>query len=172
MMKRTEESQRGGRPCMQCGATMAGKRENYRYDASGLSRVTLANVMVYRCPQCGEHEVQIPNILGLHKAMALALVAKRERLAPEEIRFLRTFLGYSSADLARKLGVTPQTVSRWERTDAPLRMKPAVDRLLRLMVLAGDVVKGYPLEEVATEEPKESSFRATVSDSEWHTKAA
>jgi putative zinc finger/helix-turn-helix YgiT family protein len=153
--------------CLQCRETMTGKRENYRYDGSGLPGVILQDVMVYRCPHCGEHEVAIPNLEGLHNALAQMIVSKKERLGPEEIRFLRTHLGYSSAEFARKLGVALQTVSRWERYDKPLGMKPAVDRFIRLMVLAGDAVKGYPLEEMATAEPKRRTLRVYSTKTGW-----
>ncbi len=160
------------RRCTVCGTAMTGKPENYRYDASGLSGVTLRGIMVFRCPRCGEHEAAIPNIVGLHEALARAIVAKKERLSPEELRFLRTHLGYSSADFARKVGVAVQTVSRWERRDKPLRMKAAVDRLVRLMVLAGDAVKGYPLEEVATEEPRATLFQLHATNARWEARTA
>jgi putative transcriptional regulator len=157
----------GARRCLQDGAEMTGRLENYLYEASGLPGVTLQNVMVYRCPKCGEHEVAIPNILGLHETLARAIVEKKERLSPQEIRFLRTHLGYSSADFARKVGVSIQTVSRWERKDEPLRMKPAVDRFVRLMVLAGDAIKEYPLEKMATEEPRGSAYRLRTKGGMW-----
>jgi putative zinc finger/helix-turn-helix YgiT family protein len=137
-------------------------RENYRYDASGLDGITLKNVTVHRCPDCGEYEVAIPAIEKLHAALAQAVASKPERLTPRDIRFLRTYLGYSSADFARRLGVSPSTVSRWEREDEPLRMKPTVERLVRVMALAGDAVKSYQLEEMGTEAPSSHPLRLEV----------
>jgi DNA-binding transcriptional regulator YiaG len=55
----------------------------------------------------------------LHTTLAQAVATKKERLTPKEIRFLRTYLGYSSADFARKLGISLPTVSRWEREGKP-----------------------------------------------------
>ena len=63
-------------------------------------------------PKCGEHEVAIPRIEDLHRTIAQAVIAKRERLTPAEIRFLRKFLGWSGADFAAHVGTTPETVSR------------------------------------------------------------
>jgi putative zinc finger/helix-turn-helix YgiT family protein len=111
---------------------MKTKRENVRYDASGLSSVTLQNVEVARCPKCGATSVTIPAIEELHRMMARALTRKRARLAPPEIRFLRKYLGWSGADFARHMGSTPETVSRWEHGTTP--MGPASDRLLRMFV--------------------------------------
>lgn len=160
------------RRCLQCGAEMKTARENYRYDASGLDGITLQNVTVHRCPNCGEYEVAIPAIEKLHRALAEAVATKAERLTPKDIRFLRTFLGYSSADFARRLGVSPSTVSRWEREREPLRMKPTVERLVRVMALAGEAVKSYQLEEMGVEDASSRPFRLQVTrEGDWRSAA-
>jgi len=86
---------------------------------------------------------------------------------PKEIRFLRTFLGYSSADFARKVGVSLPTVSRWEREDAPLGMKSTAEKLLRIMVLADDAMRSYQLEEMASEEPASTPVRLHATRVGW-----
>src|SRR5260370_836362 len=100
--------------CPSCSAKMTTSRENFRYDASGLGNVTLANVEVSRCPECGEYQVVIPAIEQLHAALAEALVRQRARLRSEEVRFLRKYLGLSGPDFARIMDAAPETVSRWE----------------------------------------------------------
>ena len=92
--------------CIECGAKMTTKRENFKYDASGLPGVTLVNVKVSRCRGCGEYEVALPRIEQLHKQMAYAVVAKRARLSALEISFLRRYLNWSGADFAAHLGTT------------------------------------------------------------------
>lgn len=133
--------------CEVCGAKMKARRENYRYDASGLPYVTVKGVEVRRCVGCGEIEVAIPAIEGLHRAIAAALIRKRTRLAPAEIRFLRKYLGWSGSDFARHMGTTPETVSRWEHGAAP--MGTAADRLLRLMVAREAPVSDYTVDVLA-----------------------
>jgi len=160
-------SPRQNNRCMQCGTEMKGARENFRYDASGLDGVTLEAVMVHRCPNCGEYEVEIPRMEELHAALARGVAMKKERLTPKEIRFLRTYLGYSSADFARKLSVSLPTVSRWERQGAPLRMKAAIEKLLRVMALLSDAMESYPLEEMATEEPRNRPVRFHATRVGW-----
>ena len=118
--------------CTVCGTAMKTKRENYRYDAVGLPGITLKDVAVSRCPKCGEYEVAIPRIEDLHRTIAHAVIEKRERLTPAEIRFLRKYLGWSGADFAAHVGATPETVSRWETGGTPMGV--TADRLLRLMV--------------------------------------
>ena len=133
--------------CLQCGAAIKRKRENYRYTASGLPSVTLRGVEVRRCPACGETEVVIPAIEELHRVIAGALIRKRARLAPPEIRFLRKVLGWSGTDFAKHMGATPETVSRWEHGHAPIGS--AADRLLRLLVATEAPVDHYPVDVLA-----------------------
>lgn len=132
--------------CTECGRAMKTRRENYRYDASGLP-VTLAGVEVSRCPKCGAHEVAIPRIEELHRVIALAVISKSGRLAPPEIRYLRKFLDWSGAEFARHVGVDVATVSRWE--NGQQSMGPVADRLLRMIVACGQPERAYSVEKLA-----------------------
>jgi putative zinc finger/helix-turn-helix YgiT family protein len=107
----------------------------FDYSSCGLP-VTLVNVEVGRCEACGGSEVAIPAIEQLHRLIAHDVATKRERLTPQEIRYLRKWLGHSGADFAAVVGVTPETVSRWE--NGGLEMALPAERLLRLLVLATD----------------------------------
>jgi len=126
---------------------MTSARENHSYTASGLPYVTLVGIEIRRCKACGEHEVVIPKIEQLHRAIALAVVSKRPRLTAPEVRFLRKYLGWSGTDFAKHMGVTPESVSRWENERE--QMSPVADRLLRLMVVTRAPVSEYPLESLA-----------------------
>ena len=126
---------------------MKTRRENYRYDECGLSNVMLVAVPVARCPRCGNYEVSIPNIEGLHRLIARTLIEKKTRLRGEEVRYLRKSLGWSGRDFARHMGVAEETVSRWENDAAPIG--PQADRLLRLMVAQGRLTNRYPAERLA-----------------------
>ncbi len=118
--------------CLNCGHEMTTGREDYPYDACGLPNVTLAGVEVRRCAACGEHEVVIPAVESLHQALATAVIERREKLLPIEVRYLRKYLGLAANELATQMGVTPETVSRWENGAQP--MGAVAERLLRLMV--------------------------------------
>lgn len=155
--------------CMECGAAMKTKTENHKYEASGLSGVTLLGVQVSSCPKCGDREVTIPDIEGLHRVIAVTLASKGPRLAPEEMRFLRKYLGLSSADFALHMGVTPETVSRWETGKTP--MGATAERLLRMLVLTRQPVSHYPLDlfrTMATEDPKPLRVGMTADEDGWH----
>jgi len=118
--------------CPNCTLPMSTSRENHGYEASGLPHVTLVGVEVRRCAGCGAEEVVIPKLDQLHMALVRAVIERPARLAPQEIRFLRKHLGWSGSELARHMGVTPESVSRWENAREP--MGPVADRLLRTMV--------------------------------------
>jgi len=70
------------------------------------------------------------------RGIAAAVVRKRARLSAAEVTFLRKHLEYTGARLAKALGVTGSTVSRWESGREPVG--PSADRLLRVLVLIRD----------------------------------
>lgn len=153
--------------CVACGkGPMVSARENFSYKASGLP-VTLVDVEVRRCKECGEFEVVIPRVDDLHRTIARAVIAKRSRLTPAEIRFLRTRLGWSGTDFARHMGVKAETVSRWENGHD--QMSPSADRLLRLMVVTRQPVSDYSLDSLVNVDAaaKPTKVRAKVSKEGW-----
>lgn len=123
--------------CLMCGANMKkNKSSAYHYTECGLSKIYLEGIQVWSCTnsECEEEELEIPNIEELHELMAINLASQRHKLLPEEIRFLRSYLGFSGADFANIIGVTPETVTRWEK--GQVNMKEASERLLRVLVLS------------------------------------
>jgi putative transcriptional regulator len=119
-------------------------REDYRYAECGLRNVMLLGMEVSHCAGCGDTEVAIPAIEELHKGMARVIILKKERLVPEEIRFLRKHLGFRGVDLASVLGVVAETVSRWEA--GKLEMGVPAERLLRFVVSRQAPVERYERE--------------------------
>lgn len=134
--------------CLLCGGVMTERTETRRSYA-GLEDVILEGVLVRHCPACGEEEIGYVNVEELHRQLALGLAAKAAALTPREIRFLRTYLGLSGTDLAKRMGVSKETVSRWERIDKPLAMGGPAERLLRLMVVRDRPISDYPSETLA-----------------------
>ena len=128
---------------------MKTRREKvYRYAESGLANVFLSGgVETGTCERCGETYTGIPAIEELHRTLASAVIRKRSRLAPGEIRYLRKSLGWSGVDFARRMGAKPETVSRWEH--GKLAMGAQADRLLRLLVARETPVKEYSVDVLA-----------------------
>jgi putative zinc finger/helix-turn-helix YgiT family protein len=158
--------------CENCGAQMKSGKENYHYTECGLDTITLMNVVVRRCPECGEYEVDIPRMEELHRLIAQEVASKDARLTPQEIRFLRKYLGFSGVDFAATLDVTPETVSRWET--GKKQMSPVAERALRLMVFVRAPIAEYPLERlamVAQGEAMPLRMRLRELRSHWQTEA-
>ena len=154
---------------------METRRENYRYDASGLPGVVLHGVQVSRCPRCGAAEVAIPRIEQLHREIARALIEKPTRLVAPEVRYLRKYLGWSSNDFARYMGTARETVSRWESGSA--QMGPAADRLLRVLVAGREPVMDYSPDVLARIQdgpttPRPVKLGLSVDRKVWHARAA
>ncbi len=156
--------------CGVCRTEMKKSRETVPYEC-GLDGIVLENIAVYRCPKCGEREVEIPRTLKLHRKIAMALAHKHKKLAPKEVRFLRKYLGLSSTEFASKLGVDKATVSRWERVDEPTPMGGQTERLLRVLVMSEKPIENYPLEELAVEKPTPLRMRFAPARSGWRAHA-
>lgn len=105
---------------------------SYRYKASGLDNVILESVDFVH-DDAGERVVSIPNIEGLHRAIAEAVVQKPSALTGREWRFLRTEMELTQAQLAEIMKREALTISRWERAETDI--EPMADTLLRLLVI-------------------------------------
>jgi DNA-binding transcriptional regulator YiaG len=111
------------------------RTEWYHYTESGLDNVFLAigaGVQFLDLPS-GKH-LKIKDIEGLHKFIGMTLANEKKNLSGKEIRFLRQEMLLSQGTLAKLLGVTEQTVHRWETGKADIA-KPA-EALIRSLYLA------------------------------------
>lgn len=151
--------------CPECRTAMKAGPETYKYTESGLDNVTLVGVEVRRCPQCGEVELIIPKIDELHGVLAKAFAGKPGPLTGKEIRFLRSYLGFSGTDFAAAIGASKELVSRWENDKRP--MSKTHDRFLRLMIFNEKPMTYYPkdkISELASGAKKKMTVRATATD--------
>ena len=64
--------------------------------------------------------ITIPNVNMLHRVLVNAVATKLGGLVPSEIRFLRSEMGMSQAELAKLVARDGQTVGRWERGETPI----------------------------------------------------
>lgn len=98
---------------------MEEKRIDYRYEECGLDYVTIRNMRVV-VDDTGEETYCIPNITDLHKLIAACLITRRHGLLGQELRFLRTELGMTQAELGQLVKKDHQTIGRWERGETPI----------------------------------------------------
>ena len=155
--------------CPDCGCRELRRLKcaEHRYEMRGLHGIILHDITLISCPRCGHSELVVPIIEELHHAIARAIIAKRQRLMPKEIRFLRKQLRLSAVELATHLGATPESVSRWENGRTPMGV--AADRLLRLMVVVaqGAAYALSGLRIVARQEPRATPIHVRWTDGAW-----
>lgn len=154
--------------CVECGyrGEVAVRYEDMPHDT--LPNVTLRGIEIRTCPQCAEEYIVYPRFAQLRAAIRDVIVRKRGPLAPEEFKFLRKFLGWSSQDTARRMGVDPSSVSRWE--NGKRAIGPTTDRLIRALAMLEEPTERYEPEafEFGTEEaPPTSGIEIELKGSRW-----
>jgi DNA-binding transcriptional regulator YiaG len=121
-------------------------RGDYRYDECGLDNVILKDFALCADDQ-GEETVTIPNVNLLHKILVAQVAAKETGLLPKEIRFLRTEMELTQAQLAQLVGRDAQTVGRWERGETPIEQ--AHEMILRTLAMEHTKVEVATMAEMA-----------------------
>lgn len=105
----------------------------YTVDNLGTSfKVVLVNSAQRTMGENGP-EVFIPDFQGLVKRIAITRAAHPLKLRGQDIRFLRKTLGLKSRDLAEKLDVSPEHLSRCESGEKILSSNS--EKVLRTLVL-------------------------------------
>ena len=138
------------------------------YEYRSLPGTILQDVEFSMCPKCGAEAVTLVAIEELDEELASLVVKKRSPLSPDEFRFLRKFLGWSSKDTAKRMGVAAETVSRWEK--GKMAIGETADRLLRMFVMFTSPVDDYgpeKLEEIDGEQKAAAPRLKHVADAGW-----
>lgn len=86
----------------------------YRYTECGLDNVIIDGLDPI-VDDDGDIVHSIPNIAGLHRVMARVIVDHAKGISGKELRFLRTEMGMTQAELAKMVHREHLTVGRWER---------------------------------------------------------
>jgi DNA-binding transcriptional regulator YiaG len=149
---------------------MASRSDDHLYAECGLPTVILNDVLMHECAVCGEHLVAVPRVDDLHRAIARGVVGKRARLTAGEVRFLRQYLGWSTAEFARFVAEPQETVAGWEDTHAARPMGEVAERLLRLMVsttFADGAMRLADLLELGVEERAPAWLRMELAGATW-----
>jgi DNA-binding transcriptional regulator YiaG len=137
-----------------CGGRLESKRlskhEDKRLGLPGV-RITLFNaVTLEKCALCARVEsVTVGNLEGLIATVALTRAQHPARLNGGEILFLRKAMEFTAKEMATRLDVNEQTISRWENDADPIGAQS--EKLLRLLV--GDQLRDRaPLIEFTSEQ--------------------
>ncbi|WP_349370765.1 transcriptional regulator [Salinarimonas sp.] len=92
----------------------------YQYVESGLDNVLIEGATFMVSDDAGESCIDIPNVNGLHHAIAEAIVNKRTSITGKELRFLRTEMAMTQSELAAVVHREPLAISRWERGEVEI----------------------------------------------------
>jgi DNA-binding transcriptional regulator YiaG len=122
--------------CSACSEPAHIVHGNYNFKESGLPNVVLCGIKLIKCDHCNNEDPIIPAMNDLFRTIALALVCKPYRLAGEEVRFLRKYLGLTGDKFSRLLHVDKSTLSKWENNDDPVGNQS--DLAIRLVVMSQD----------------------------------
>lgn len=129
--------------CKRCGGAVGAAVVQDEPFPCGLPNVTRP-ARVRTCGACAERYVSFGNLEAVHAELAQTIARKSGRLAPEEIRFLRKYLGWSSSYFAKWFEVTLETVSRWENNHR--QMTAGFEKMLKYLVI-------HNLERIGDDDP-------------------
>jgi len=108
------------------------KTKVYRYTECGLDNVLIEGLAVVRDDD-GDEVITLPNINGLHRAIAESIVNSPSGMTGKELRFIRTELGRTQAEMGKLVHRDHQSIGRWERSECP--MEGAAEALIRLFAI-------------------------------------
>lgn len=93
--------------------------EPYNYTECGLDNVWIYGVQPV-IDDAGEETVKLPKVAALHRTLAYAVITSEHGMTPKALRFLRTEIGLTQAELAAFVKKDHQTIGRWERGEKPI----------------------------------------------------
>ncbi|MBL4615898.1 MAG: hypothetical protein JKY27_13655 [Magnetovibrio sp.] len=104
----------------------------YRYAECGLENVYVHGLSPLTDDE-GEEVYGIQNVNGLHKAIASSIVTYSAAMSGKQLRFLRTEMGFTQAEVGKMVHKEALTVGRWEREECPIDTN--ADTIIRLVAI-------------------------------------
>ncbi|MFO0646574.1 MAG: helix-turn-helix domain-containing protein [Polyangiales bacterium] len=101
------------RHCPECGARMQLKKHE-REGRVGSFKVIDSGCMASVCESCGVVDMTLDDLQRFERRAARIVLLDRPDAGGDVYKYARKALGLRQVDLARMLGVEPETVSRWE----------------------------------------------------------
>jgi DNA-binding transcriptional regulator YiaG len=106
--------------------------EAYHYTECGLDNVFIKGMIPCQDNE-GDDVFTIPNVSGLHKVITETIVDRDVGMTGQELRFIRTEIGMTQAELAKVVHHDAQSVGRWERNEFPVDQN--AEALIRLLAI-------------------------------------
>lgn len=123
--------------CIECGQdAILVRKQIVRYDGIRVKDVFLQNAEVEYCRTCGSESLAVRNIKKTHVMIGLGIAVQPARLSGDEVRYLRKAMRATAEGLAKRLGMAPETFSRWENGRLPAVQS---EKLLRMNFLVATV---------------------------------
>ncbi|MGC2661669.1 MAG: type II TA system antitoxin MqsA family protein [Bryobacteraceae bacterium] len=148
--------------CSVCGSPTHTTRGSYHYEESGLDNLTLKNVELLHCDNCGNEDPVIEAIETLHEGIAQAIAKRPGRLQGQEIRFLRKHLELTARQIAEILQVDHTTVSKWENDKDPIGSQS--ERLLRAILMTMPKRRNSLLQQLARQTETDARSNIEIDD--------
>lgn len=104
------------RTCTECGGERWSERlvPEFVENLGGIEVLIKNAVREITCDACGEQEIEIPDLNGLVRSVAVWRAMEPKQLSGAEVRFMRRALDMTQKEFAAAADVAPETVSRWE----------------------------------------------------------
>lgn len=120
---------------------------DHKYTECGLDNVVIKNMPMI-VDDAGEEVYEIRNVVALHRLIATCIIRHPRGISPYELRFLRTEMGLTQAEMAEIVKKDHQTIGRWERGETPIDQN--AEALIRLLAAEKlDLSREETIEELA-----------------------
>ena len=115
---------------------------DHHYTECGLQNVYISGISKMTDDD-GDEVILVPAVNSLHRAIAEGIVSHAKGIDGSELRFLRSEMGYTQAELATLVHRDKQSIGRWERSETEIdSVAEAVIRKLAIEKLELDVKLG------------------------------
>lgn len=89
---------------------------NHHYIECGLKNVFIDGLEVV-IDDDGDEIITIPAVNELHRVIAVGIISHSHGISADELRFLRTEMGYTQSELGALVHHDKQSIGRWERSE-------------------------------------------------------
>jgi transcriptional regulator with XRE-family HTH domain len=115
---------------------------DHHYTECGLQNVYISGISKM-VDDDGDEVILIPGVNNLHRTIAEGIVSHTKGIDGSELRFLRSEMGLTQAELATLVHRDKQSIGRWERSETEIdSVAEAVIRKLAIEMIGLDVKLG------------------------------